>query len=70
MPSSVYVGVGDSLLGQGLKAGDLVQFISSSTGGRGGGRPHFASGSIGDPTKVSSNSTLVDMMTSYFEKKS
>jgi alanyl-tRNA synthetase len=70
MPSSVYVGVGDSLLGQGLKAGDLVQFISSSTGGRGGGRPHFASGSIGDPTKVSSNSTLVDMVTSYFEKKS
>ena len=70
MPSSVYVGVGDALLGQGVKAGDLVQFISSSTGGRGGGRPHFASGSIGDPTKVSSNSTLADMVTSYFEKKS
>ena len=69
-PSSVYVGVGDSLLGQGLKAGELVQFISSSTGGRGGGRPHFASGSIGDPTKVSSHSTLVDMVTTYLEKKS
>ena len=70
LPSSVHVGVGDSLLGQGLKAGDLVRFIAASTGGRGGGRPHFASGSIGDPTKVSSNSTLVDMVTSYFEKKS
>ncbi|HLZ44591.1 MAG TPA: alanine--tRNA ligase [Gemmatimonadales bacterium] len=71
MPSSVHVGVGDTLLNSGLlKAGDLVHFIASSTGGRGGGRPHFASGSIGDPTKVSSNSTLVNIVTNYFGKKS
>ena len=70
MPSTVYVGVGDELRKhQDLKAGNIVEFISSSTGGRGGGRPHFASGSIGDPTKISSDSTFVQMLTTYFEKK-
>src|SRR2546422_4140930 len=47
----------------------LVQFIASATGGRGGGRPHFASGSIGDPAKISSMATLVDMMKAFMEKK-
>src|SRR5438270_95523 len=38
MPSSVHVGVGDALVNKGfLKAGELASFISSSTGGRGGG---------------------------------
>ena len=70
-PSSVHVGVVDSLVGKGFpKAGDLVNFISSSTGGRGGGRPHFASGSIGDPSKISSDETLLRMVTIFFEKKS
>ncbi len=70
-PSSVSVSVGDSLLNRGFpKAGEIASYIASSTGGRGGGRPHFASGSIGDPTKISSNSTFVELMKNFLEKKS
>jgi alanyl-tRNA synthetase len=67
-PATAYVGVGDSLVGK-LKAPEAIQLISSYTGGRGGGRPHFASGSIPDPSKVPSRSTLVALFTDYWAKK-
>ena len=51
---AVHVGLTDDLVQRGLKAGDLARIIASSTGGKGGGRPHFASGSIGDPGLVPS----------------
>src|SRR5438309_1709491 len=68
--TAVTVGTGNDLQRRGLlQANELVQFIASATGGRGGGRPHFASGSIGDPAKISSMATLVDMMKAFMEKK-
>jgi alanyl-tRNA synthetase len=48
----VHVAVTDDLIQRGLKAGDLVKRIAAVSGGSGGGRPHFASGGIGDPAKL------------------
>lgn len=48
----VHVGVTDDLVARGVKAGDLVSRIAAVSGGKGGGRPHFASGGLGDPAKL------------------
>src|SRR5213596_3790212 len=65
----IHVGVADSLIQKGLKAGDIVQIISASTGGKGGGRPHFASGSIGDAAKLDSAlSRLPQLLGDYIKK--
>jgi alanyl-tRNA synthetase len=47
----IHIAVTDDLIARGIKAGDLVNHLASLSGGKGGGRPHFASGSIGDPVK-------------------
>src|SRR5712691_1880632 len=60
-PSANYVGVPDALLPQ-VKAPEIQSVISSYTGGRGGGRPHFASGSIPDPSRIPSNAKLVELL--------
>ncbi|HXM37865.1 MAG TPA: alanine--tRNA ligase [Gemmatimonadales bacterium] len=67
-PSAAYVGVPDALLAT-VKAPEVVQVISAYTGGRGGGRPHFASGSIPDPSKIPSTTTLVELFTDYWANK-
>jgi alanyl-tRNA synthetase len=59
---AVHVGVTDDLVQRGVKAGELVQLISAATGGKGGGRPHFASGSIGDPSLVPSTLTQLPVL--------
>jgi alanyl-tRNA synthetase len=48
----VHVAVTDDLIARGLKAGDLVRQIAAVSGGSGGGRPHFASGGIGDASRI------------------
>ena len=48
----VHVGVTDDLVARGVKAGDLVSRIAALSGGKGGGRPQFASGGLGDPAKL------------------
>ena len=68
-PSANYVGVPDALLPQ-VKAPEIQSVISSYTGGRGGGRPHFASGSIPDPSKIPSNAKLVELLKDFVGKKS
>ena len=40
------------LVSQGIKAGDIANAIASTTGGKGGGRPHFASAGVGDLAKL------------------
>ena len=67
-PSTAYVGVGDALIDK-LKAPEVITVISRYTGGRGGGRPHFASGSIPDPSKIPSTATLVDLFTDYWNNQ-
>ena len=42
----------DDLVARGVKAGDLVARIAALSGGKGGGRPQFASGGLGDPAKL------------------
>jgi alanyl-tRNA synthetase len=43
----IHVGVTDDLVARGVLAGELVSRLAALTGGRGGGRPHFASAGAG-----------------------
>ena len=45
---AIHVAITDDLVKQGKKAGDLVNRIAAVSGGKGGGRPTFASASAGD----------------------
>jgi alanyl-tRNA synthetase len=45
---AIHVAVTDDLIQRGLRAGDLLNRVAAVSGGRGGGRPAFASGSAGD----------------------
>jgi alanyl-tRNA synthetase len=49
----LHVALTDDLVSQGLKAGDYAHRLAAISGGKGGGRPHFASGGVGDRTKLS-----------------
>jgi alanyl-tRNA synthetase len=49
---AVHVALTDDLVQAGRKAGDLVNRIAQVSGGKGGGRPGFASAGAGDPTKL------------------
>jgi alanyl-tRNA synthetase len=49
---AIHVTLTDDLVGEGKKAGDLVNRIAALSGGKGGGRPHFASAGAGDPGKL------------------
>ena len=44
--------VTDDLVQQGVKAGEIANAIAAVSGGKGGGRPHFASAGAGDPAKL------------------
>ena len=50
--AGVHVGVTDDLVQQGVKAGEIASAIAAVSGGKGGGRPHFASAGAGDPAKL------------------
>jgi alanyl-tRNA synthetase len=50
---AIHVAVTDDLIAQGLKAGEIVNAIAATAGGKGGGRPQFASAGIGDPDRWS-----------------
>jgi alanyl-tRNA synthetase len=49
---SICVAVTDDLVSGGVKAGELANLIGAVSGGRGGGRPHFASCGVGDASKI------------------
>jgi alanyl-tRNA synthetase len=49
---AIHVALTDDLVQRGLRAGDLLNRIAAVSGGRGGGRPAFASGSVGDPARL------------------
>jgi alanyl-tRNA synthetase len=50
---SIYVALTDDLVRAGRQAGDLVNRIAALSGGKGGGRPHFASAGAGDSDRLS-----------------
>src|SRR6266487_2148909 len=49
---SVHVGVTDDLVQAGVSAGQLASAIAAVSGGRGGGRPHFASAGLGGSSQL------------------
>ena len=49
---AIHVAVTDDLVQRGKKAGDLVNRIAALSGGKGGGRPAFASASAGDVSQL------------------
>ena len=49
---AIHVTLTDDLVSAGRKAGDLVNRIAALSGGKGGGRPHFASAGAGDPVEA------------------
>jgi alanyl-tRNA synthetase len=49
---AIHVTLSDDLVRAGRKAGDLVNRIAAISGGKGGGRPHFASAGAGDPARL------------------
>src|SRR6185503_17752526 len=48
----IHVGVTDDLVARGVTAGEVVNRIAAVTGGKGGGRPHFASAGAGDVARL------------------
>ncbi len=48
----IHVTLTDDLVKAGRNAGDLVNRIAALSGGKGGGRPHFASAGAGDAAKL------------------
>ena len=48
----IHVAVTDDLVAGGVVAPDLVNRLAALSGGKGGGRPHFASAGAGDPSKL------------------
>ncbi len=49
---AIHVTLTDDLVSSGRNAGDLVNRIAALSGGKGGGRPHFASAGAGDPGRL------------------
>ncbi len=49
--ASLAVKVGGGALQGGVRAGDLARVAAQATGAKGGGRPDFAAGGIGDPNR-------------------
>ena len=50
--AGIHVAVTDDLVARGVVAPDLVNRLAALSGGRGGGRPHFASAGAGDASKL------------------
>ncbi len=50
--AGIHVGVTDDLVSRGITAPEVVNRIAVVTGGRGGGRPHFASAGAGDAARL------------------
>jgi alanyl-tRNA synthetase len=50
--AGIHVAVTDDLVGRGVKAGEIANAIAAVSGGKGGGRPHFASAGAGDVAKL------------------
>jgi alanyl-tRNA synthetase len=63
---SIHVTLTDDLVNAGRKAGDLVNRIAALSGGKGGGRPHFASAGAGDPERLSATRAATpELVTSW-----
>jgi alanyl-tRNA synthetase len=50
--ASLFAVVTDDLVGRGVRADRVVREVAALAGGKGGGRPHFAQGGVGDPERI------------------
>ncbi|HKT59613.1 MAG TPA: DHHA1 domain-containing protein, partial [Gemmatimonadales bacterium] len=63
---AIHVALTDDLVSAGRKAGDLVNRIAALSGGKGGGRPHFASAGAGDPSRLpAARSATLDVVSTW-----
>jgi alanyl-tRNA synthetase len=63
---SIHVTLTDDLVSAGRRAGDLVNRIAAVSGGKGGGRPHFASAGAGNPERLSAaRAATPELVTSW-----
>ena len=61
--TGVHVGLSEDLVSRGFNAGAIASTLS---GGRGGGRPHFASGGIAPDAVASTRARAPDLLKKYF----
>jgi alanyl-tRNA synthetase len=66
----VHVALTDDLVARGFKAGDLVNRIAALSGGKGGGRPQFASAGAGDPERLREARKAVPQLVSAWLSRS
>jgi alanyl-tRNA synthetase len=64
----IHVAVTDDLVSQGLNAGEIVNAIAQTVGGKGGGRPHFASAGVGDRAQLASTRAQAPAIVKRFVK--
>jgi alanyl-tRNA synthetase len=67
---AVHVALTDDLVARGFKAGDLVNRIAALSGGKGGGRPQFASAGAGDPERLGDARSAVPQVVSAWLSRS
>jgi alanyl-tRNA synthetase len=67
---AIHVTLTEDLVSSGRKAGDLVNRIAALSGGKGGGRPHFASAGAGDPERLpAARAGTPDMVAAWLESR-
>jgi alanyl-tRNA synthetase len=67
---AIHVTLTDDLVSTGRKAGDLVNRIAALSGGKGGGRPHFASAGAGDPGRLpAARSATPELVASWLSNR-
>ncbi len=67
---AIHVTLTDDLVSSGRKAGDLVNRIAALSGGKGGGRPHFASAGAGDPERLpAARAATPDLVAAWLESR-
>jgi alanyl-tRNA synthetase len=67
---AIHVTLTKDLVSSGRKAGDLVNRIAALSGGKGGGRPHFASAGAGDPERLpAARAATPDLVAAWLESR-
>jgi len=67
---AIHVTLTDDLVKSGRNAGDLVNRIAALSGGKGGGRPHFASAGAGDAERLPlARAATPELVTAWLEDR-
>jgi alanyl-tRNA synthetase len=67
---SIHVSLTEDLVSAGRKAADLVNRIAALSGGKGGGRPSFASAGAGDPARLgAARAATPDLVSAWLDDR-